>query len=1143
MKSERDNQAGFTFAELTFAVLILVASATVLINHLSVNYLATNTERDRVFAYSKAQAMLSEIQSLVDAGGVEAAVDLDILDDGTTTKAPLTIQTDAGNPVLPDHVVSGNYQRGSDWVWSRRITVQPFLGLNNRNVRYVTVRVFKRDRAGNENAMADLSAVINSASNAFPTTQVFDVYMLAIENIPGWWVYMDSIKPFVESMVTDLENRNPGLRFRSHWITKAAFGRNQTYRPFVNEAVDSHDPVTEVYHYPGRMPTGNSSSYYYVPDNIKARINLDGDDWNGYDADTNEHPYALADFYNHAMRYPDEVALWQRRVDAIEDREEEIRDALAAGTAVPDDLNDMSKEPTLRLFLEDLNTNPAKYRNALIINLHGELLPMPAMRNYSDAAKDPVNHESWRVVTHPEQLRTLNDGTAASEHLRFRMYAYTDYPQYYSGPDRMTEPMVIEVMNLNLTDPGDVTRLSPQVRLENLRGGVLVGGTTDYFDWSPALHVDDGPNVAEEMYYEAEFIPGLEARTRIFLYNTPLTCAQDVSGRGLANSERARLYQMEYVPSPVDAGPSFTTDLFAPGALTKNTARWTLDLEPAVLAAPGDTVVAVRTRIASNRSLGEIDWETSGTTFPAMNQPDNLSTTYAWWTDSALDVPMTERSQFNGDPRHLPYLDCFNNGDDFPNSYNWYHDRLNNDSENASGDFGSIDGGRLRNRWQNQLWFDLPRCMQLYREGIVESGALYTTLTGYSNYYVGIGNDIGYDSANGYPSSIPSDMTPYAGSGTGFINTITGQRQLILTWLSAFSNWWCGYPWLGELYPDQLAADFFDTTSGAPRGNLEAGSVADLSFRFPTQNTYNTVGRTAYGTRLFNNQQRSQSRGCGAFFNIGTSSTCFNHRGASGNGTLTATGAEVAANYAMSMPTAAPVSRPFQLSRSGNGGDHWNFTPYTTRYIGSLLETYYTHPSGVGSGLVKLENPGRTSAGYVIVNGIDKTVQSGTTFIAKWAVLSLTHSFFEAGDISNTLRIPQPARVELRSPTEITELNDPTAISIQWATQWTRWDGGPYTQTGTYAEDESALDYVLVYSNDNGTTWRYMQDDSQAVIGAPPSSSLYLISDSGAGNESYTWSTPSAQFPQASYLLRIECYRRNAEVHYAWHQNRIFIQR
>ena len=79
------------------------------------------------------------------------------------------------------------------------------------------------------------------ASNAYPTTQVFDVYLFAVESIPGWWVFMDSIKPFVESMITDLEQRNPGMSFRTHWITKASFGRNKLYKPHINEAVDSYD--------------------------------------------------------------------------------------------------------------------------------------------------------------------------------------------------------------------------------------------------------------------------------------------------------------------------------------------------------------------------------------------------------------------------------------------------------------------------------------------------------------------------------------------------------------------------------------------------------------------------------------------------------------------------------------------------------------------------------------------------------------------------------------------------------------------------------------------------------------------------------------------------------------------------------------
>ena len=95
---------------------------------------------------------------------------------------------------------------------------------------------------------------------AYPTTQVFDLYLIAVENIPGWWVFMDSIRPFVESTITDLETRNPGLEVRTHWVTKASFGRNQVYRPFTNDAQDSLQSIDQAYHYPGRMPDGSAST-------------------------------------------------------------------------------------------------------------------------------------------------------------------------------------------------------------------------------------------------------------------------------------------------------------------------------------------------------------------------------------------------------------------------------------------------------------------------------------------------------------------------------------------------------------------------------------------------------------------------------------------------------------------------------------------------------------------------------------------------------------------------------------------------------------------------------------------------------------------------------------------------------------------
>ena len=1161
-------QTGFTFAELAFAMLILVISGVVLVNHLAVNYQTTASERDRVFAYSKAEAILSEIQNYVDRGEI-AAVDLDTLDDGVVNRPTLSIQTEGGTLVAPDHVISGNFQRGAQWVWSRRITVQPFAGADNRNVRYVTVRVYRRDKQGVDRPLADLSAVVNSAGGAFPSTQVYDVYLFAVENVPGWWIFMDSMRPFMESMILDLQTRNPGLQFRTHWITKAAFGRNRAYRPYTNETLDSRATVPEVYHYPGRMPDGSASAYYYVPDNIRGRINVEGIEYHGYDADLNPHPYALADFFNHAMRYEDEKALWQARVDAIEEREAEIRDAIANGVPPPPELDDMSKEPTLRLLLEDLNTDPGKYRNAMVINLHGELLPMPALRNYSDPAKSQVAHPNLRVVTHPEELRTRNDGGGVGDSLQFRMYAfgYETAATPYAGPAVMEDPMVVEFVGVDLRDDGDPDRLSAHCTLQNVPGGVSVAGSADYSTaWLAAKHASDGP-AADEMFYRLEWVPpsgGVPGFTRLYLFNTPVGAPPVITGGltyGLAATERARLYRMQYVPCPIGAGPSFAPDLTSSGAGPKNTARWTLRIAPSVTTdgafvdtagnaydPPGDVVLQVRTRIATGLEAGSTAWETSGQMWPTPDDPDNLSVTYAYWTDSREDVPMTERAQFNGDPRHCPYRDCFNGGDDFPNSYNWYLDNLNNSTENATTDFPAIAGAQLRNRWAGgQMACDAPRYFQLLREGLVKSGCVYSSITGWSYYYLGIGAEVGADSANGYPSSIPTELTPYGSPGsTGYLDTIIGARRFVR--VAAGGDYWWGMPWLGELYPDEvLATQWLDASGGSPRGNLIAGLGSNRFCHWPCNSTYSGSGRSAYGTAMLNSLQRTSTYGCTTLFNIGSSASTFQHSSSAANGTLTAVGSELADNYNMTVPSSAPVSRPFRIDAATTVGEHWNYVPYAGagaayRYSGSLFKQYFSHAGGSGSALIKLVDPTGTQAAYVNVNGISNAVDNGTTFIAQYTVLALVHSFLEAGSTTNTLRIQQQPRIEIQSPTDITELDDPAVLSVQFGVGWARWDGLPYTETGTFSEDESDLEYVLMYSRDAGETWLHVLDDSPATPGERPDDPSVVTADSALGTESFNWDVSSG-YPEGTYMLRIDCFRQGAQVHYSYHQTRLFIQR
>src|SRR5262249_49412435 len=110
--------------------------------------------------------------------------------------------------------------------------------------------------------------------------------------------------------------------------------------------------------------------------------------------------YSLADQFNHAVRAPDEQRIYEKRREA-----------------------GLDTEPSLRLLLDEMTVHPELYRNALVINLHGELLPLPPLRHFSDPARDPERHPNVRVVTHPERLMVASHDT-----VRLRVYPYLINP-------------------------------------------------------------------------------------------------------------------------------------------------------------------------------------------------------------------------------------------------------------------------------------------------------------------------------------------------------------------------------------------------------------------------------------------------------------------------------------------------------------------------------------------------------------------------------------------------------------------------------------------------------------------------------------------------------------------------------------------
>ncbi|MEZ5990024.1 MAG: hypothetical protein R3F30_13025 [Planctomycetota bacterium] len=299
---------------------------------------------------------------------------------------------------------------------------------------------------------------------------------------------------------------------------------------------------------------------------------------------------------------------------------------------------------------------------------------------------------------------------------------------------------------------------------------------------------------------------------------------------------------------------------------------------------------------------------------------------------------------------------------------------------------------------------------------------------------------------------------------------------------------------------------------------------------------------------MVNTRRRTQQEGCTSIFNVGTSSphATFHHQSASGDSTVEGAGVELQNNYNFVLPNTIPTNRPFNIDLNGSGtwGNEFGL-PEFPKYTAAIVKSYYRKDSTMkGSALISLTSPTSKSA-FIVVNGLSQTIELGSSFIGKYSVLALTHSYFETGNPTVPNAHDLPPRIVIQSPTEITDLPNPTSIPVSWSAEWKRWDGQKYSQSfsASYAGNEANLEYVLMYSRDGGTNWLYLQDDTPATPDVRPTNPSYLLADFGAGDESFTWSTPAATFPEGSYLLRIEAYRIGSTLHYSYHQSKIYIHR
>ncbi len=641
MRMKRLSQSGFNLVELMIAVGILAGLSSAVMMARSFMAKQTINTNDKSYATQKAIQMFEELKALVN--GSETGVNvLDNYSDGTNYNAVLTTDknVDTGlSTANPANALSANKAtEGGHWRYLRQVQVN-HVG-NDPNTRQIIIKVWLFQSDDNPTKpgilLSEIGGILRTIVSTNPPTQVMDVYVLAINNIAGWWAHESILYQTYQNVINNIQTNNPGLVIRPHYITRTSYGRDSQYLPYINTYPDETGNTTVggsmpyVYMYPGYTfedaADGSVSDCFFDPGQEQATgsplgVCLDGNfnvnggtSIGGFQYTTAQFTgcpsYPVADQYNNSMRYPDELALY----GAVT--------AAASSAVVP--ASDSVTEISWRMLMEGMLDAPASFQNCLVVNLHGENLPLPPMRNYSDAAKDPgnldhsmqssaVSNTNMRVVTHPELIYYPGAATnSANVTVGLRVYAY------YAGLDNIA--LLDSTYPVTQDPKTDISLFFPDLNISDTDGVTIMGvtaiignsntvpttlsstGPVDY-EYDPFTvpstgttgviggSLADGTNLSGQgpVSLGISYV-GPNKQLLLTLYNTRLRCPNGPST--LAGNNNAgvsaidRLYGLEYIPCSADVtvmpSPYYFTkqDLLSTSTAPapKNTARWLITL-------------------------------------------------------------------------------------------------------------------------------------------------------------------------------------------------------------------------------------------------------------------------------------------------------------------------------------------------------------------------------------------------------------------------------------------------------------------------------------------------------------------------------------------------------------------------------------
>ena len=738
-------------------------------------------------------------------------------------------------------------------------------------------------------------------------------------------------------------------------------------------------------------------------------------------------------------------------------------------------------------------------------------------------------------MTHPEKLQTQRDPAtwSDSEPAVFRVYGYNTDPDV--GPTVLGDPVLVQIPGLDLTQNVNDPDEDRYMQIRSLRGGVNEDdGTTtgvgrNYVPFANAVEQSLASR-PYEMSYEVGYVSSPEPYTWIKLYNTPLVTPV-VSNKGLDPAER--LYGLEYIPSPVQVGTQFTQELDTPGGagIPKNTARWEIQLPPVVFdsAFSGgfggnvDRVVTVTTRIG--------DDTTTGVTWPVANQPHNVSRTYTWWASSAEAVPVTERYQFQGDPRLNPYLDSVSNTGILSHGYNWHFDDLRESLFDATPKWPCLDSNRLQDGFGSGSVADAPRLLQLLRTSLQSCGAVFVNPCGVAAQSLLLGGEIALPGDD--PTAAPAPVFlhgDYVGATAPVSvdtvspplpsSTLVSGRQVVIG--TGIEPFWA-MPWLGELFPENHYVGYLAT------GNLPTGSLPGTFHCEPRSEAvlWQLPAGTDFG---FPSGSSLGLAGSVAMMDSGSLASTLVHREET-----TAPVGQIT-EYAQSIADATgddlledlPSSWPFSVDSPFPGTlPYFGYTSQYPKSALSILEQHYSGPApDTAAGVLALEPASSLSSAFFSLIASSPSDAEHHGAVAMGSLMLGLRAFHRAGEPGVAGRITQVPLVEILEPLEGSTLTQPTSILMRWKTPFTRFDGESYTSAypAEFSEPESDLVYSILYSRDDGETWRYALDSQPAEPGVRPTLTSLILQDGGLGPESLVLSTPSSTYTGGEYIFRVECY-------------------